>query len=388
MKNQSYIASRKFIRWSQRAFVVLAAWAFIGSIGCKQSYDPPVVSSPNTYLVVEGFINNGPDSTYYTLTHTFKLGDTATTIPELQASVTVEGMDNSSYTLAEIGNGVYGAPLTGLNPAVQYRLHIHTTGGKEYASAYVTMKVSPPIDSINWVRNNQGVQLYANTHDPQGNSRYYHWDYQETWEFTAAYYAYLQYRNDSIVTLDPNNMYYCWGSDVSTSILLNSSVKLAQDQIQMDPLVMIPVGDERISYLYSIMVKQYVLTPDAYAWWQLLQKNTEQIGSIFGVEPSTTGGNIHNLADSTELVIGYVSAGSIVKQRIYISNSQVQPWVYQNGCTEFATTPDSALYYAQQGYAPIYSFISNAGPKVEMTISRFCVDCTETGTNHKPSFWP
>src|SRR5580692_2557948 len=105
MKNKYYILG------------VLAAWAFIGSIGCKQAYDPPVISSPTKYLVVEGFINSGPDSTYYTLSHTVNLGDTATGTPELQAQVTVQGTDNSSYPLAEIGNGVYGAPLTGLNPA-------------------------------------------------------------------------------------------------------------------------------------------------------------------------------------------------------------------------------------------------------------------------------
>src|SRR5580692_6412580 len=111
-------------------FAILTTWTFTGSPGCKQAYDPPVVSSPNTYLVVEGFINNGPDSTYYSLSHTFKLSDTATATPELQAQVTVQGKDNSSYPLAEMGNGVYGAPLTGLNPAMQYRLDIHTLAGK------------------------------------------------------------------------------------------------------------------------------------------------------------------------------------------------------------------------------------------------------------------
>ena len=397
MKNQPYIqylpdpglvirAGRAFVGWSTRTFAALTAWAFTGSLGCRQAYDPPAVSSPNAYLVVEGFINSGPDSTYFTLSHTFNLSDTAVVSPELHAQVTVQGKDNSTYTLAEIGNGKYGAPLQGLNPAVQYRLDIRTIAGKEYASDFVAMKVSPPIDSVNWTQNNQGVQLYVNTHDPQGNSRYYRWNYQEVWEFHSAYFATSAYVNGQIVSFTPDTMYTCWQSDVSANILLGSSAKLAQDQIQFMPLVMIPTADQRISVLYSILVTQYVLTPDAYAWWQSMQKNTEQIGSIFSVEPSTTGGNIHNVSDSTELVVGYVSAGTIATQRIYISASQVAPWYYQNGCTEINKPLDSALMYLAGGYDWIDVYY-DPGLRVHLAL-KTCVDCTQTGSNHKPSFWP
>jgi Domain of unknown function (DUF4249) len=368
-------------------FVILTACAFIGSLGCKQAYDPPVVSSPNTYLVVEGFINNGPDTTYYSLSHTYKLSDTATAIPELQALVTVQGKDNSSYPLTEMGNGVYGAPLTGLNSAVQYRLDIRTIAGKEYTSDYVDMKVSPPIDSVSWTLSNQGVEIYDNTHDPQGNSRYYRWQYQETWEFNSAYYSTVSYTNGGFVDFPVDTFYTCWQSDASTSILLASSTKLAQDQIQMAPLEMIPKGDWRLSVMYSILVKQYVLTPDAYAWWQLLQKNTEQIGSIFGVEPSTTGGNIHNVSDSTELVIGYVSAGTLAKQRIYITDAQVSPWDYVSQCTDFNTSPDSVPYFLRGGDYLINQIQIGAAVRYNMSFES-CVNCTLIGTNHKPSFWP
>jgi hypothetical protein len=358
----------------------------IGSLGCKQSYNPPVVSSPNTYLVVQGFINNGPDSTYFTLSHTYALSDTALPVPELHAQIAVQGKDNSSYMLTEIGNGIYGAPLAGLNSAVQYRLDIHTSGGKEYASDYVAMKVSPPIDSVSWTQNEAGVIIYDNTHDPSGNSRYYRWDYQETWEFNSAYFATAAFFNGSFVDV-PDTFFTCWQSAPSTNIILATSSKLAQDQIQMAPLETIPRGDWRLSVLYSILVKQYVLTPDAYAWWQLLQKNTEQIGSIFGVEPSTTGGNIHNVADSTELVIGYVSGGTLAKQRIFISDAQVYPWGYRSDCTEFSTTPDSVAYFIGQGNYLINEFMVGQATRYNMSFGS-CVNCTLIGTNHPPSFWP
>jgi uncharacterized protein DUF4249 len=370
----------------QKTFTILTALVLLGSIRCKQAYDPPVISSPTSYLVVEGFINNGPDSTYYTLSHTFALSDTATSTPELHAQVTVQGKDNSSYTLTEIGNGVYGAPLSGLNNAVQYRLHILTTTGKEYASDYVEMKVSPPIDSVSWTRSDQGVQIYDNTHDPQGNSRYYRWSYQETWQFNSTYFSTVAYTNGQFTTFN-DTFYTCWQSQPSTSILLGSSAQLAQDRIQSAPLVMIPMGDWRLSVLYSIMVNQYVLTPDAYTWWQSLQRNTEQIGSIFGVQPSTTGGNIHNLADSTELVLGYVSGGTLAKQRIYITAAQVSPWDYNPECTLFSSPPDSVAYYLYAGFYLVAQIQVGSSVRYDMSFGS-CVNCTILGVNHKPSFWP
>src|SRR5690349_12826292 len=82
---------------------------------CRQAYEPPALTHPTNYLVVEGFIeNNGTDSTYFTLSRTVKVDSSAFT-PELGANVTVEGSDNTNFTLPEVGNGRYGAALTALN---------------------------------------------------------------------------------------------------------------------------------------------------------------------------------------------------------------------------------------------------------------------------------
>ena len=362
-------------------------WSVTGGTGCKQAYDPPAIANPGIYLVVDGFINNGPDSTYFTLTHTYALSDTAQTTPELHAQVTVQGNDNSTYPLTETGNGNYGAPISGLNSNVSYRLYIKTTAGKEYASDYVSLKVSPPIDSVSWTLNNSGnVQLYVNTHDPQNNTHYYRWDYQETWEFESTFYASLQYVHDSVQTYSPNTIYQCWKSDHSTSIILESSAQLAQDVISLNPLVNMPATSQQLSVEYSILVRQYALSQDAFTWWQTMQKNTEQIGSIFGVQPSTNTGNIHSLTDSNEVVIGYVSGGTIRTQRIFITHQQILPWTYTTQCALTSIPPDSVSYYYQYGFLLVDETMN---PALRYDVSfASCVDCTLTGSNQKPSFWP
>jgi hypothetical protein len=364
--------------------LLIATWMVF--VGCKQSYAPPAVSSPNTYLVVEGFINHGPDSTYFSLTHTFNLSDTSRVTPELNARVTVDGNDNSSFTLGENGNGSYGGTLSGLNNSVLYRLHILTTGGKEYASDFVPLKPSPPIDSVSWTLQPAGVQIDVNTHDPQNATRYYRWDYQETWEIHSAFFAVLQYTNGVVSLLQPNTIYQCWQMDQSTQVFLGSSAQLAQDVIYQSPLVLVPRGSPQISVLYSIQVRQYALTADAYAWWQTLQKNTEQLGTLFGVQPTANMGNIHNVADSTEQVIGYVSGGTLQKQRIFITDQQVFPWNIKSDCLSMLIPPDSLDYWYHNAHLLIDAQMT-PGLMYDVAPS-FCVDCTLTGSNQRPSFWP
>src|SRR5882762_3337253 len=172
----------------RRILAIFIALSLAGA--CKESYIPPVVSSNVSYLVVEGFINNGADTTWITLSNTYKLDDTATVIPEQHAQVFVEGKNGGMYPLSEYGKGVYITPALSLNLAQQYRLHIRTAAGKEYASDYLELKTSPPVDSIGWKGASAGaIQIYANTHDPQNTSRYYRYEYNETWEFHSVYYS-------------------------------------------------------------------------------------------------------------------------------------------------------------------------------------------------------
>jgi hypothetical protein len=364
------------------------------SVACKEAYVPPVISSNNRYLVVEGFINNGADSTQFHLTRSYKLDDSASLQPELHAALTVEGKDNSSYPLVELGNGYYASPGLALNNALQYRLLIRTADGKQYVSDFVDLKTSPPIDSISWVRNNDGLQIYCNAHDDQKASRYYRFQYDETWQFNAVFYSTLEYVHDSLKNRPFNNMYTCWKTVSSTNILLASTARLSKDVVQM-PLVLVPSNSWMISIKYSIIVRQYVLTPDAYDFWSNLQKNSEQIGSIFSPEPFQTRGNIHSLSDSSELVIGYVSAGTMRQQRIFLTPYEIPDWIYgtyDDACrpTSIPNLPDSLRQWLSGfGYLPIDYDPSTGGGAARVNVTfTSCADCTQIGSNVKPYFWP
>ena len=374
-----------------KGILVFSMALMAGGVGCKQTYLPPAVANPPNYLVVEGFIeNNGTDSTIFKLSRTVRLDSNAYT-PEHGASVTVEGTDNSIFPLAETNNGAYGAPLPLLNSKVTYRLHITTSGGKQYASDYVPIVTNPPFDSISWVRKdnppNAGIQVYANTHDPNNNTHYYRWEYQETWEFHVAFYTTYKYiPGIGLQDYGPNTMYYCWHSDNSSNVLVASSTQLSEDVIHEAPLVLLPLNSQQLQMRYSILVKQYALTKDAFDWWQILQKNTEQIGSIFGVQPSANPGNIHCLTDTTEQVLGFLGGGNTHSQRIFITHDQVLPWDYESGCVD--TKVSATLGAAEAAYdMGVLVWSKDINPPMLHVAYKTCVDCTYTGYNTQPSFW-
>ncbi|HVV55403.1 MAG TPA: DUF4249 domain-containing protein [Mucilaginibacter sp.] len=381
---------------------VLLAGIYAGWTGCKRSYTPVIRSGNVNYLVVEGVIDPGSDSTIIKLSRAVKLNSKKGSAAETGARVTVEGNNGQNYIIPEIGNGKYAAPSLGLDSTQQYRLRIKTADGKQYVSDFAAAKPTPPIDSIGYTVKSNGIQVYVNTHDPKNNTYYYRWDYAETWEFHAEYLSLFVSNGTAIVKRDADQMiYYCYASDTSANITLGSSAKLQRDVIYQDPLVFIPSTSEKIEQKYSILVKQYALTKDAYNYWQQLKKNTEQLGSIFDAQPSEIQGNIHCTSDPVEPVIGFVSVSSVKQKRVFIDNRDLPRWapVYPYDCKA-----DTQWYCRQPGCVndvaenliplptskiPLSAVLApdNITILAYLASSAECADCTIRGVHNKPDFW-
>jgi hypothetical protein len=71
-------------------------------ISCRKPYNPPATTTSNSYLVVEGVINSGTDSTIIKLSQTVNLSSKVSLNPLTRAVLTVENDQNGSYPLTEI----------------------------------------------------------------------------------------------------------------------------------------------------------------------------------------------------------------------------------------------------------------------------------------------
>jgi len=145
--------------------------------------------------------------------------------------------------------------------------------------------------------------------------------------------------------------------------------------------------------LYSINLKQYAMSQDAYLFMQKMKKNTEQVGSLFDAQPSQISGNIKCLTDSNEPVIGFVEVTDEQTKRIFIYNSQVPGWSYGTACQQYLikNTVDDMNKYGSGLYPTVPNVIDLlTGNPVDFYAANMesCMDCTTRGVNRKPTFWP
>jgi hypothetical protein len=363
---------------------------------CKEKYDAPVNIPATGFLVIEGFISaSGPAELQ--ISRTIPLADSATHINEMLAQVRLQGRDNSSYNFIENGPGKYIINNLALNSSLQYRLYIKTREGKEYASDYVNVRIAPAIDSVGWVRENGGVQIYINTHDPKNNTWYYRWTTEETWEYHSTYYTsldFLRNNREEIIGVKwrrPDmgrelKLFTCWRDQNSTSLILGSSKKISIDSIHK-PLIYIEPRSWKLSVLYSVLIKQYALTREEYEFLDKMKKNSEETGSFFGRQPSELRGNIHCITNPSEPVIGFIGIANRQEKRIWISRQELPDWQYAQDCFVKVIPVDSAKFFSHLSPVTPVEW-GTGGILTYLGVSPSCVDCTLRGVNVKPSFWP
>ncbi|MVM28877.1 DUF4249 family protein [Spirosoma sp. HMF4905] len=352
--------------------------------GCVDPYRPPEITSPASYLVVNGFFNSDPGTTTtIQLSRTQNLTDPKAPTVETKAVVTIESAHKDVYTLQEGTVGSY--TLTGVTPSANetYRLHVKTTKGADYYSDYVPVLTTPPIDSITYHPDNDGLQINVNTHDPKNNTRYYRWEYESTWEYFSDQNSAFELVNNKIVNRT-QSVYQCWGSEKSSDIITTTTTRLSQDVVSQFPITHIPSTSIKLGSKYSILIRQFALTQDGYDYYDQLAKITQSIGSIFDPQPSQITGNIHSSANTGDIVLGFFRVGTVESKRIFISKAQLPPWYTNTGlgtCT-IDTTKAGDVIKDQPGVINLYI------PGLYLTTSLPCIDCRlRGGVLQRPSFW-
>jgi Domain of unknown function (DUF4249) len=368
---------------------------------CRKAYEPPAIKASNHFLAIDGVINTSANgiSTLF-VSRSLNLLDTLPNIPELNAQVMIVASNGTTYPLVDTGvNGTYVSAPLNLDIAQKYQVSVTTSEGNKYLSDLVTSRISPPIDSVTWqdlpdpLTGSDAVKIYVNSHDPANNTRYYRWDYVETYIHHSFYQSYWYRVGNVIAPIDDpsQSTYTCWSTANSSNILLGTSITLASDVISQAPIASFAHNDPKMDVRYSTLVRQYALDLNAYNYWLTVQKNSQSLGGLFDLQPAQIRGNIHGVTNPNDVVLGYISASSVQEKRLFIDNSalgwQSHPAV---NCPIriIPTDPLNTLVwsYADTAY-DVYYFNSGNPPTINITF-KDCLDCRyQGGTNIKPVFW-
>jgi hypothetical protein len=379
-------------------------YLFVIEFSCRKPYNPTLISSNQSYLVVDGVINSGADSTIIYLSRTVKLNSKSFRNPE-NAILKIESDRKDVYTLQETIPGKFVGVNLNLPFDRKYRIHIFTNENEEYLSDYVENKITPPVDSVYATPLTTGVQFSVSTHDNTNKTRYYRWDYTESWSYQIGEQASrLIYQNGQILPRNPDslvNLCYKYPQHNSSIFLANSS-KLVQDVINRSPLGYVDGSTGKLSNTYELLVNQYALTSEAYKYWTMLKKNSEGLGTITDPQPSQSITNIHCVSNPAEPVIGYVSVSTVAVKRVFLAGRTL-PFAFNVLAKDSVSCGGGIIWMQPENtfLSRLYAVMASGdtllvkfetgggGAKGYSYETAICSDCRlRGGTTTKPPYWP
>lgn len=359
--------------------------------GCIEPYSPPAIDEEVNILVVDGFLDSSNKSVEVKLSKAVALSDDSNGDNYVSgALVQVEEESGSVQTLIETSAGLYTLEQMDVSPEKRYRLVIQNIGSKRYVSEFIELVKTPDIESVTWEPSPQqpGINILVNTEDETGQTKYYQWTFEETWEYTSRYGASYRLINGRPI-YNEVSIFRCYKSQPSSTINVGTTTQLSSNVIRNFPLVFLPMGSQKISAKYSILVKQRGITQKAYDFWVQLKKSTESLGGLFDPLPSQVVGNVYVEGETGEPVLGYFSGGEIKEKRAFVTfwdlpeELRAQPSI--------PCTVDSIEVKFLGNYPDMYLITAYGTPTIKgYTTSggRNCMDCRdEGGVLQRPDFW-
>ncbi|MEO7992349.1 MAG: DUF4249 domain-containing protein [Chryseolinea sp.] len=379
----------------------ISIFVFLLLVSCVEPFDIESVSFDNL-LIVDGFISSDMKQHKVVLSRTSKINEKIF-IPETGAQVSIKDISDATIELTEESPGIY---LTGMMAGVignTYVLNIKTQTGKQYISSEVELRDTPEIKNISATytldlpigEGSGGFQFFLDTEDSTNQARFYRWEFKETYEIKTPFPSTFVWLGDNNVEFRDVPVDHCWGSDSSRNILIKSTQELGESKVTSEVIHSIPGYSPNMRIKYSILVRQFALSKDAYLYWKSLRDVNQSQGTLYDTQPGTVRGNITSLT-SSEIVLGYFDAGVIAEKRAFFVPSNFTAAGYKK--PQFLTSCDNFIPIEVK-LSNIGSYLSRYGENLEISEAvgtgdvtfylrpRYCCNCTNLGINKKPSFW-
>ncbi|TFV93363.1 DUF4249 domain-containing protein [Algoriphagus kandeliae] len=374
----------------------------LGLIGllasCREPFEPEIDPVDLNVLVVEGYLDSEGTPSLLTLNYTQPIqGQGQPNSLVLGADIYLESLGGERFPFIELGDGVYQFQHD-ISESDSYRLRIFLWDGTSYTSEELQPLITPDIIDVGFEENENGVEIFLTTQGDE-NADDFLWTYEETWAFRPPFTSLVKYVPETQEIVPRSNeerIDICYMSRRNSDLLLETSSRFQDQFVFRQAIRQIDQGDERLSVRYSILISQKAISKEDSEFWEILKKNTDDLGSIFSPLPSLIGGNIRQDQNPDAPVIGQVSLGVVRQKRMFIDNQEVAPWRPDVedyfGCV---TEPDTVLvanydqYFRAGGNLPTTPvFLENGFEPIGYRYARAsCVDCTRRGTNVKPDFW-
>lgn len=325
-------------------------------------------------LVVEGFITDEQRVHTVRVSRTAAYsGDAVNGITTAEVSV-VDELGNITCLMHTV-DGIYASEVSfaGIEGRT-YTLKVVTPDGSEYRSTPQTLQAFGSLDSVyfaqhereylnesNNVQVEKGIQYYIDYSVPQNEPAYFMWQWEATYQFRTRYH-------------DKNKPLDCYVEENSRGFLKVANGTAIGDTKVVREGFMFVRPDYQYWLAYSLNVKQYSISEEAFDFYNSIRKQQDNSGSIFDPTPANSTGNIISSSNPDEKVLGFFGAYGATDKRTFVHGRDIPN----------LPADDNVV---NKG---MYSFCQPDFKGSLEAVPDFCFDCRlrARSTAVVPDFWP
>ena len=361
---------------------------------CIEEYRPEIEYTESNKYVVYGELTTAQEDHIISVALASSIQEPQY-IPLYDCNVRIVDISGNSFDGNEIGEGKYTVRISpeNLKPGRAYRLEIIKPAGTNLVSEYEELLDSPPIDSVYYMRERkptndpeffiEGIQFYLNLDAPDAENAYYKFDVIETFEYHSEFP--LEYYYDGVLhhVYPPDYSHMvCWATNQIADIFILNTAELDENAYKQFFLHFVDNTTQRLKHLYSILVKQYAIDESGYFYWGQMRQNNLEQGGMYETQPLPAKGNLVNLTNPKQEVLGYFQVSCIKTKRIFVKDVPDLDFNFYPECGIWPLA--EPLRYYDPKFYPIY--LANGGE-----VSPDCIFCEISvlgGDTIRPDFWP
>ncbi|MEN8194447.1 MAG: DUF4249 family protein, partial [Bacteroidota bacterium] len=179
-----------------------------------------------------------------------------------------------------------------------------------------------------------GAQVYVDIKEDEGEPKYFRYKFEETYRVIAPYYIVY---NIELTNINVNNL-DCYFEMIITdcnedknigyvSVPSQKNILLAANAgsngTSRFPILFIEGGSIKIRSRFSILVKQFAQTQGSYEFYKKLKDLGNIQNLLINNQPGYIKGNIYEVDNKQEKVVGYFEVSSVTEKRIYFNHNDL-----------------------------------------------------------------
>lgn len=302
------------------------------------------------FLVVDGTFTDSDESDYIRLSKAFEYGKQLR-LPVEEATLIVYDGNGNSEQLIALGEGVYKFQKQEVKGEVgeSYYLEIELKDGRRYRSMPELLNAAPPIDSLTFKINRfeepndlgrvvarLEFQLFVNsTINPEGKNNFLLWETEHIYAFEQPYLYYIAFSKSVICyvrePINEQQIYVLDGNDFTANAPIEAQIASR-------------AMNYTFNYAQSYRVSQYSLNESAHIYWSRINQISNVVGNIFDAPPAPVRGNLRNIEDENETVLGYFTVAGVSRETFFLTPGMTAPFYKANPyCGSAPRSPSERL---------------------------------------------